>query len=105
MEEKGDGWLLHFKDKPSVYADLVIAADGANSKVRPYLTSIRPMYSGVTMIEINISDPERDAPGIFKLLNGGKVMAFANCQCILGGQKDEGGIGFYLSFKTDENWA
>ena len=39
MEKQGNGWLLHFKNDTSVYADLVIAADGANSKVRPYLST------------------------------------------------------------------
>src|SRR6478609_5003562 len=38
MEKQGEGWLLHFKNKASVYADIVIAADGANSKIRPFIT-------------------------------------------------------------------
>ena len=36
MEPKNEGWLLHFKNSPSVYADIVIGSDGANSKIRPY---------------------------------------------------------------------
>src|SRR6478609_7648131 len=34
MEKQNDGWLLHFNNKPTVYADIVIGADGANSKIR-----------------------------------------------------------------------
>ncbi|SPZ85559.1 Uncharacterised protein [Sphingobacterium multivorum] len=51
MEEQDHGWLLHFKNGKSFYADLVVAADGANSKIRPYLTDIKPIYSGITIVE------------------------------------------------------
>jgi 2-polyprenyl-6-methoxyphenol hydroxylase-like FAD-dependent oxidoreductase len=105
MEKHNEGWLLHFKNGSSAYADIVIAADGANSKIRPYVTGINAFYSGVTMVEINIDDAEKATPHIYALLNGGKVMAFGNGKNILGGQKGNGGLGFYLSFKPDENWA
>jgi len=105
MEKQGDGWLLHFKNGDACYADIVIAADGANSKIRPHLTGIKPFYSGVLMLEGNIYDAKNAAPQIYELLNGGKIMAFGNEQNILMGQKGNGEIGFYASFKADENWA
>ena len=40
MDAQNEGWLLHFKNGLSAYVDVVIAADGANSKIRPYITSI-----------------------------------------------------------------
>jgi len=104
MEKQNDGWLLHFKNGSTFYADLVIAADGANSKIRPYITSIKPFYSGITMIEAVIYDAENAVPEIHKWLNGGKLMAFGNEKCILGGQKNHTDLGFYLSLKADENW-
>lgn len=105
MDKQNEGWLLHFKNKPDAYADIVIAADGANSKIRPYLTDIKPFYSGITMLEGNIYDAAHSAPQISSLLRGGKVMAFGNRQDILMGQRANGEIGFYISFKADENWA
>ncbi len=54
METQNEGWLLHFKNDLSVYADVVIAADGAISKIRPYITGIKAFYSGITMLEGNI---------------------------------------------------
>jgi 2-polyprenyl-6-methoxyphenol hydroxylase-like FAD-dependent oxidoreductase len=105
LEKKNDGWLLHFKNKKEVYADLVIAADGANSKIRPYITGIKPFYSGITMLEGHIYDGKRSAPQISALLRGGKIMAFGNKKDILLGQKANGEIGFYASFKADENWT
>lgn len=105
MEPQGEGWLLHFKNGSSAYADLVIAADGANSKIRPYITNIKAFYSGITMLEITVYDAEKTAPHIHSLLNGGKIMAFGNEKCILGGQKGNGDLGFYASFKPDEDWT
>lgn len=105
MEKQNEGWLLHFKNRASVYADVVIAADGANSKIRPYITDIKPFYSGITMLEGNVYDAKKAVPNISAILRGGKIMAFGNEQDILMGQKANGEIGFYASFKTDENWA
>ncbi|AZA83195.1 2-polyprenyl-6-methoxyphenol hydroxylase [Chryseobacterium lactis] len=103
MEPKDKGWLLHFKNETSAYADIVIASDGANSKIRPYLTDIKPVYSGIIMLEGNVS--KEAAPHIDALIKGGKIMAFGNTQNILIGQKGNGDLGFYASFKADENWA
>ncbi len=102
MEPQNEGWLLHFKNSPSAFADLVIAADGANSRIRPYITDIKPFYSGVTMLEGNLATAP---PQIAALLRGGKIMAFGNKKDMLMGQKGNGEIGFYASFKTDESWA
>ena len=105
MEPQNEGWLLHFKNGLLVYADLVIGSDGANSKIRPYITDIKPFYSGITMLEGNIYESEKTAPHMHSLLNGGKIMAFGNEKNILMGQKCGGALGFYVSFKTDENWS
>ena len=105
MERQNEGWLLHFKNGSSAYADLVIAADGAHSRIRPYVTAIKAFYSGVTMVEINIDHAAKATPYIYDMLKGGKVMAFGKEKNILGGQKGDGGLGFYLSFKPAENWA
>ncbi|TXI98982.1 NAD(P)/FAD-dependent oxidoreductase [uncultured Chryseobacterium sp.] len=102
MERKGEGWLLHFKNGNSVYADLVVASDGANSKIRPYLTDSKPIYSGIIMLEGNVS--KENATQIDALIKGGKIMAFGNSQNILMGQKGNGDLGFYASFKADEHW-
>eukprot|EP01034_Spumella_vulgaris_P003407 gene3407-4387_t len=87
MEKQNDGWLIYFKNGSSAYADIVVAADGAHSKIRPYVTDIKPLYSGFTMVEINIDNAEKAIPEIYDLLNGGKIMAFGNGKNILGGQK------------------
>jgi 2-polyprenyl-6-methoxyphenol hydroxylase-like FAD-dependent oxidoreductase len=105
MVTQNEGWLLHFKDGSSHYADIVVAADGANSKIRPYITDIKSFYSGITMLEGNIYEAENAAPHMNRFLNGGKIMAFGNSKDLFIGQKGNGDIGFSASFKADESWA
>ena len=103
MEKQNEGWILHFKNGLSAAADIVIAADGANSKIRPYITNIKPFYSGITMIEGNVYNAENATPRIHALTNGGKIMAFGNTKNILLGQKGNGDLGFYISLKINED--
>ncbi|HSZ71402.1 MAG TPA: NAD(P)/FAD-dependent oxidoreductase [Cytophagaceae bacterium] len=105
MEKQNAGWWLHFKNDSSAYADLVVAADGANSKIRPYFTNTKAFYSGITMLEGNVCNSKKNAPRIDALLNGGKIMAFGNKKNLLLGKKGNGDLGFYASLKTDESWA
>ncbi|HVX48884.1 MAG TPA: FAD-dependent monooxygenase [Chitinophagaceae bacterium] len=104
MEKEVNGWRLYFKNGSNVYADLVIAADGANSKVRPYLSNVQPVYSGITLIEGNIYDAGKYAPKLFSFAKGGKVMAFDEGQFVGYGTKGDGSIMFVVNFKTPENW-
>lgn len=104
MEKQQDGWLLHFGNGTTAYADLVIAADGANSRLRPYLSDEKPVYSGVTLIEGNIYQAAKNTPGLFEFSKGGKVMAFGDEQTLLYGTKGDGSIMFVASFKVPENW-
>lgn len=103
MEKENKGWRLYFKNGTNVYADLVIAADGAKSKVRPYLSTTNPVYSGITLIEGNIYDAEINTPKLFNFTKGGKVMAFGNEQFIGYGTKGDGSIMFVASSRMPEN--
>ena len=103
MEKKGEGWKLQFKNGQTAYADLIIAADGANSKIRPYLNAPNPIYSGITLVEGNIYDAQKNAPKLFEFTKGGKVMAFGDEQFIGYGTKGDGSIMFVASTKAPEH--
>lgn len=105
MEKQHEGWLLYFNNDATAYADLVVAGDGANSKIRPYLTDIKAFYSGITMVEFTIPNAEKAVPTIHALLNDGKIMAFGKEKCLLMGMKGNGELTFYASLKVPENWA
>ncbi|MEO7213750.1 NAD(P)/FAD-dependent oxidoreductase [Mucilaginibacter sp.] len=99
-----DGWNVAFKNGDTIYADLVIAADGATSKLRPYLTPIKPFYAGVTAIEGAVYNSAETIPNMHKLLNGGKVFAFGDAKTLIVSSKGDGSLVFYPGFNCDEHW-
>lgn len=105
LTKNGEGWNLVFENGSTAYADLVIAADGANSKIRKYLTGIQRIYSGVTIVEGNIYNASINAPHLWELTNGGKVFALWNNKTIFLSAKGEGSLSFYTSTKETEDWA
>ncbi|MCW3083480.1 MAG: 2-polyprenyl-6-methoxyphenol hydroxylase [Bacteroidetes bacterium] len=97
-------WKLEFKNGSTAFADLVIGADGANSKIRPFITPIKAYYAGVTAVEGNVYDSETTTPKIHALLQGGKIFAFGGEKSLIVSSKGDGSLAFYASYKTDENW-
>lgn len=105
MKKDKDGWQLYFANGSTAYADIVIAADGANSKIRPYLTDIQPVYSGITIVEGNVYNAAQNAPGLWELAKGGKVFALGKEQSLILSTKGEGSLSFYTGTKVPENWV
>jgi 2-polyprenyl-6-methoxyphenol hydroxylase-like FAD-dependent oxidoreductase len=107
MERQNEGWLLHFKNGNTVYADFVIAADGANSKIRPYITDITPIYSNITIVEGNVYHAVKNAPKMWELTNygAGTVMIFGDNQSLSINTKGDGTLSFYTGNRVPENWV
>jgi len=105
MERYGAGWHLYFKNKGPVYADLVIGADGASSRIRPYLSDITPVYSGITIVEGNLYDSARYAPNLHEMVKGGKLFAFGEESSLILSSKGDGSLSFYTGCKVDEHWS
>lgn len=105
MTQKNSVWKLEFKNGTEAFADIVIAADGANSKIRPYITPIKSFYSGVTALEGAVYDSAVNCPQIHQLLNGGKIFAFGDSKSLIVSSKGDGSLVFYPSFKIDEHWV
>ncbi len=105
LKENGKGLNLLFENGSTAYADLVIAADGANSKVRRYVTDIKRIYSGVTIVEGNIYNAATNAPRLWELTNNGKVFAHWKGKTIVLSAKGEGSLSFYTITKESADWV
>ena len=105
LSPQGGGWELTFKNGSTALADIVIGADGANSKIRPYITPIRPFYSGYTGVEGSVYQSETVCPRVHQLLGGGKIFAFGDEKTLIVGSKGDGSLVFYTGCKTDEHWV
>jgi 2-polyprenyl-6-methoxyphenol hydroxylase-like FAD-dependent oxidoreductase len=97
--------LLTFKNGATAVADIVIGADGANSKIRPLITPLQPFYTGVTAIEGGVYDSATAVPAMHELLAGGKIFAFGDSKTLIVSSKGDGSLVFYTGSKTDENRA
>jgi 2-polyprenyl-6-methoxyphenol hydroxylase-like FAD-dependent oxidoreductase len=104
LEPVGDRWEIQFENGEWAIADIVIGADGANSKVRAKVTPIKPVWAGITMIEGVVYHPQQTAPTINTLLKGGKIFAFGNERSLIVSSKGDGSLGFATGVKTTENW-
>ncbi|NIG55126.1 NAD(P)/FAD-dependent oxidoreductase [Chitinophaga sp. Cy-1792] len=104
MEAAGEGWELLFKNGHKAYADLVIAADGANSRIRPYITDIKPFYSGVTGIEGAVYDAATALPEVHALLQDGKIFILGDGKSLIISSKGDGSMVFYAGFNCEEDW-
>lgn len=100
-----DQWKIVLANGNTAIVDLVIGADGSNSKIRHYVTDIKPLWAGITMLEGAIKDAAKTAPVIHQLLKGGKIFAYGNEKTLIVSSKGDGSFGFALSFKSEEHWA
>jgi 2-polyprenyl-6-methoxyphenol hydroxylase-like FAD-dependent oxidoreductase len=104
LSPQNDSWKLGFKNGAFAMADIVIAADGANSKIRPYITPVKPFYSGITAVEGAVYHSETASPRMYKLLKGGKIFAMGDEKTLILSSKGDGSLVFYTSGKTGEYW-
>ncbi|MGI4834706.1 MAG: FAD-dependent oxidoreductase [Janthinobacterium lividum] len=101
----GPSWRLAFANGTTATADIVIGADGANSKIRPLVTPIRPFYSGVMVVEGAVYEAASQAPRVSQLLQGGKIFALGDEKSLIVSSKDNDSLAFYVGFKAPETWA
>ncbi|SHN39199.1 NAD(P)/FAD-dependent oxidoreductase [Chitinophaga sp. CF418] len=99
------GWQLTFRDGTTATADIVIAADGANSKIRPYITPIKSFYAGITVVEGAVYNSATASPNVHHLLQNGKIFAMGDDKTLIISSKGDGSLVFYTGCKTDEYWS
>jgi 2-polyprenyl-6-methoxyphenol hydroxylase-like FAD-dependent oxidoreductase len=105
ISQAGGAWILAFKNGVTASADIVIGADGANSKIRPFVTYLKPFYAGIIIVQGNLEESKAKAPRIDQLLKGGKIYVHSDGKYLHVSAKGDGSIDFYVSSKMDENWA
>lgn len=92
---------LLFTDGTRVEADVVIGADGAWSRVRPFLTSVIPDYTGITFFEGWIDEPTSEAAG---LVGNGSLFAFGGAQAIIAQRNGQGRLCVYAALRRSRDW-
>ncbi|TZF99040.1 FAD-dependent monooxygenase (plasmid) [Chryseobacterium panacisoli] len=104
MEENDGKWILHFKDKPDVTADLVIGANGGMSKVRKYVTDTEVEDTGTFIIQGDVPQPEKTCPEFFRWCEGKRPMAAFEGNLLVANPYNNGALTYGVIFKKPEEW-
>jgi 2-polyprenyl-6-methoxyphenol hydroxylase-like FAD-dependent oxidoreductase len=97
------GYELEFAHGARVRADLVIGADGAWSKVRSLLTSVKPEYTGITIVEIRLADAITKHPAALATVGTGSLFALSDNKYIGGHGGDQISLG--CGMRVPEGWV
>lgn len=104
IEKISGKYQLSFKDGSIETADIIIAADGGRSKIRPLVTDIVREYTGTTIIQGDIQDPQVTCPDIFEMTNNGNLAAIGDNKLIFIQTRRDGSINYYVSLRRQETW-
>ncbi|CAD0219297.1 FAD-dependent oxidoreductase [Chryseobacterium sp. JV274] len=104
MEENNGKWLLHFKDKPDVTANLVIGANGGMSRVRKYVTDTEVEETGTFIIQGDVPQPEKTCPEFFEWCDGKRPMAAFEGNLLVANPFNNGALTYGVIFKKPEEW-
>ena len=95
---------LSFDDGSTVTPDLVVGSDGAWSKVRRLVSSAVPRYAGVSFLELNLWDVDRNHPRIAEKLGRGMTFALSEGRGFLTHKGADGSVHAYAALKVSEDW-
>ena len=93
-----------FADGASTTTNLLVGADGAWSKVRPLLSSVRPAYAGISWVETFLFDADNRHRSAAELVGAGSMFALAPGQGILAYREGDGNLHVYAQFRKPPEW-
>lgn len=108
--ESADNGVLHFvdgrsADGSSATYDLLVGADGAQSRVRALLTDARPAHIGQNVVEVGIPDIDRTHPDLAAMVGRGNYWVLGNGKSLAAQRNGDGRVRIGLSFyNTAEDW-
>ncbi|MFC0842563.1 FAD-dependent oxidoreductase [Streptomyces noboritoensis] len=103
--ESADNGVLYFADGSSATYDLLVGADGANSRVRSLLTDARPAHIGQNVIELGIPDIDRTHPDLAAMVGRGNYWVLGDGKSLAAQRNGDGRVRIGLSFyNTAEDW-
>ncbi|KIM91155.1 hypothetical protein PILCRDRAFT_811654 [Piloderma croceum F 1598] len=96
---------LTFANGITVAADVVVGADGAWSYVRSAITSAKPEYTGVTMVEVQLSDVDTRFPEIGKMIGRGSFITSQDNKALMAQRNANSHVRTYVALRIAEDWV
>ncbi len=101
----GEQVLLRFANGQTALADIALGSDGANSRLRELVTSTRPEYVGVSLVEGLVPAAKQTIPALWDLLGRSALIALGGERTIGMGTKPDGSVLLYAGLKTYDDDA
>ncbi|EGO2513519.1 FAD-dependent oxidoreductase [Enterococcus durans] len=95
---------LSFKNGKITIVDILIGADGAFSQTRNLLSTVKPQYTGITMVELHLENAKQNYPEIASFNGNGSLSALSDHKGISAQLNGDGSIKVYLSLKVEYEW-
>ena len=105
ISKVSDGFRLAFADGSTTTTDVLIGADGAWSVVRPLVSQVSPVYSGLSMVELRYLDADRKHPKAAALVGQGAMFALAHERGLLGHREPNNELCVYAALKVPADWS
>ncbi|KAF2083524.1 putative zeaxanthin epoxidase [Saccharata proteae CBS 121410] len=98
---------LHFEHGVESGFDLIVGADGAWSKVRPMMTHVPPFYSGISGVELRLTDIDEKHADLSALVGKGSCFMFGEEQrkVLLSQRQGDGSVRIYAVGHQRESWV
>ncbi|MEU3271163.1 FAD-dependent monooxygenase [Saccharomonospora sp. NPDC006951] len=103
--ESADNGVLRFACGATATCELLVGADGANSRVRTLLTDARPEHIGQNVVELGIPDIDRTYPDLAAMVGRGNYWVLGDGLSLGAQRNGDGRVRIGLSFyHTAEDW-
>jgi 2-polyprenyl-6-methoxyphenol hydroxylase-like FAD-dependent oxidoreductase len=106
VEQSAQGRLrLGFAAGQHMDADLLFGCDGAWSKVRSFVSTTKPCYCGISVVESWISSVDTRHPGVAELVGPGIFLATSDDKALVAQRNGDGAIRVYVTLRVPEDWT
>jgi 2-polyprenyl-6-methoxyphenol hydroxylase-like FAD-dependent oxidoreductase len=95
---------LIFENSREETADFVVGADGAWSVIRPLLSPAKPIYSGISFIDLTISAVDSRSPPVAALVGQGLVFIVSDDKGLIAQRNSGGLVRVYVALRVAEGW-
>jgi 2-polyprenyl-6-methoxyphenol hydroxylase-like FAD-dependent oxidoreductase len=105
IEKVGGNHELTFADGNVVTTAVLIGADGAWSKVRPLVSEASAAYTGVSAVELNYRDADRNYPTAATLVGNGLMFALSDGRGLIGHREPNSALCVHAALRVPEAWS